>query len=344
MKFKIERMLSVVALSGLFTLVFLENAYSGAGAAKCMDCFQNRYQSVGNQDEEEDQILGGNEIKSSGNSNISLSTLSGPVRQSMSPEEARAQTLLGLRDHKLDLKNASSLEKRLPEVLMNGMILANLDRNSRDSAACTSKNLYNAERRSPVRGLKITKKQLEENSLSVRGCLEKFLNKYLENNHYKYLTNLDLSHTSVTDQDLEFIRQYFPNLRKLFLSLTRVTDAGIMHLKGMSLEVLTLNGTEVTDAGILHLKGMPLRILEVGMRVTDAGIIHLRDMPLTFLGLSQTRVTDAVIKHLEDMPLNFLDISFTRVTKEGIMQLQDMYPRLSIIHQSLDYEIEGSGG
>jgi hypothetical protein len=41
------------------------------------------------------------------------------------------------------------------------------------------------------------------------------------------------------------------------LSGTKVTDAGLVHLSGLTnLERLNLSGTNVTDAGLVHLKGL----------------------------------------------------------------------------------------
>jgi len=55
---------------------------------------------------------------------------------------------------------------------------------------------------------------------------------------------------------------------------TRVTDAGLEHLKGLTqLQWLNLTGTRVTDAGLKHLKGLgQLRLLDLeNTQVTDAG-------------------------------------------------------------------------
>ena len=44
-------------------------------------------------------------------------------------------------------------------------------------------------------------------------------------------------------------------LKRLNLNDTRITDAGLMHLKGMTeLRILFLYDTQVTDAGIAELK------------------------------------------------------------------------------------------
>ena len=71
------------------------------------------------------------------------------------------------------------------------------------------------------------------------------------------------------------------NLSLLRLDNTRVTNAGLAHLKGLTnLSLLDLNGTQVTDAGLAHLKGLTnLSDLDLsGTQVTDAGLVHLKGL------------------------------------------------------------------
>jgi Leucine rich repeat len=92
-------------------------------------------------------------------------------------------------------------------------------------------------------------------------------------------------------------------VERLDLSFTRVSDAGLVHLKRMTnLSKLHLWGTEITDAGLVHLKGMTnLTALSLGnTRVTDAGMVHLKGLRnLSILFVSNTRVTDAGIDELK---------------------------------------------
>ena len=47
------------------------------------------------------------------------------------------------------------------------------------------------------------------------------------------------------------------NLQSLNLTYTKVTDAGLAHLKGLTrLQSLQFEATQVTDAGLKHLKGL----------------------------------------------------------------------------------------
>jgi hypothetical protein len=63
-------------------------------------------------------------------------------------------------------------------------------------------------------------------------------------------------------------------LRYLDLHNTKITDAGMVHLKGLTqLTGLSLWGTKVTDAGLANLRGLSqLRDIDLnGTEVTDAG-------------------------------------------------------------------------
>jgi hypothetical protein len=68
-------------------------------------------------------------------------------------------------------------------------------------------------------------------------------------------------------------------LQRLFLNGASVTDAGLVHLKGLTnLDVIWLNDTQVTDAGLIYLNGLTnLSGLELnGTWVTDAGVNELK--------------------------------------------------------------------
>ena len=65
------------------------------------------------------------------------------------------------------------------------------------------------------------------------------------------------------------------------LSNPQVTDAGLVHLKGLtSLETLELNNTQITDAGLVHLKELTsLYYLKLdNTQVTDAGVEKLKEV------------------------------------------------------------------
>ena len=71
--------------------------------------------------------------------------------------------------------------------------------------------------------------------------------------------------------------EVIPGDSVVYLSGTAVTDAELVHLKGLSINSLNLDSTKVTDAGLVHLKGLTnLTSLGLGRtQVTDAGLVHL---------------------------------------------------------------------
>jgi hypothetical protein len=102
------------------------------------------------------------------------------------------------------------------------------------------------------------------------------------------------------------------SIRFANLANTQITDAGLVHLQGLSqLQGLDLSGTKVTDAGLAHLQG--LRKLEVllliNTQVTDAGLMHLQ-------GLSR---------------LQEVDLRHTQVTDRGVKSLQEALPNCTIL-------------
>jgi hypothetical protein len=93
---------------------------------------------------------------------------------------------------------------------------------------------------------------------------------------------------------------------------TRVTDAGLVHLKGLTrLRTLWLEGTGVTDAGLAHLRGAS---------------------ELNNLRLQGTGITDDVLPLLRGMTnLNELRLQGTRVTDAGVHELRKALPGLQVV-------------
>jgi SAM-dependent methyltransferase len=92
-------------------------------------------------------------------------------------------------------------------------------------------------------------------------------------------------------------------VRGVYLATTRVTDAGLARLGGLTqLRWLRLASTPVTDAGLAHLRGLTqLQSLQLANTpVTDAGLAHLRGLTqLRWLRLASTQVTDAGVSELK---------------------------------------------
>ena len=135
------------------------------------------------------------------------------------------------------------------------------------------------------------------------------------------------------DAELEQLALDFAgtNLTRLDLTQTHVTNAGLVHLAGLTrLTRLDLHYCDgVTDAGLAHLAGLThLTRLRLPSSVTDAGLVHLAGLTnLTRLGLKDARVTDAGLAHLEGLTeLTTLDLQQTRVTRAGEVALREKLP------------------
>lgn len=135
-----------------------------------------------------------------------------------------------------------------------------------------------------------------------------------------------LAESTVTDEDLRCLGS-LPDLERLDLRATRITDAGLAHLKGCPrLRSLTLiSVSRVTDAGLEHLKGLAhLEQLDLqGTGVTSKGLVHLDKLPrLRALKLSGERITDECMTQLKSLKgIEELLLAYTQVTDEGMTQL-----------------------
>ena len=89
----------------------------------------------------------------------------------------------------------------------------------------------------------------------------------------------------------------------VYLSDTRITDAGLVHLKELiSLNQLYLDYTQITDAGLEQLKDLTkLQWLHLSnTQITDVGLEHLKGLTeLQEIGLDGTQITDVAVVELE---------------------------------------------
>jgi hypothetical protein len=116
---------------------------------------------------------------------------------------------------------------------------------------------------------------------------------------------------------------------------SKTTDAGLVHLKGLtSLQILDLRKTKVTDDGLEHLKELTsLQSLNLMYtQVTDAGLVHLKGLKsLQQLRLHGTQVADAGLMHLKGMTsLQTLMLYDTKVTTVGVNDIQSALPKCKI--------------
>lgn len=147
------------------------------------------------------------------------------------------------------------------------------------------------------------------------------------------LVKIDLHRTEVADEDLAILAA-IESLRELDLRLTKITDAGVRHLGGLTrLETLNLFRTNVTDEGLAMLTGLrALRTLLIGgTGVTDEGLESLRGFDhLRKLSVFDTAVSDGGIPFLGSLPsLEILLIGKSKITEAGAAELQRRNPRLS---------------
>ena len=91
----------------------------------------------------------------------------------------------------------------------------------------------------------------------------------------------------------------------------QITDAGLAHLKGLTLlETLRLENRQIGDAGLAHLRGL-----------TSLKTLYLRN----------TQVSDGGLEHLKGLTtLEKLSLGGTRVSKTGLTELKQALPNCSI--------------
>jgi hypothetical protein len=131
------------------------------------------------------------------------------------------------------------------------------------------------------------------------------------------------------------------NLEDLDLGYTRVTDAGLKNLAGLTqLRKLTLTDTSAGDEGMEAIARLEnLRTLDLnGTRIGNAGVAKLQTLTeLRELDLTDCAVSDAGLTWLAKLPnLEKLDISGTRITAHSLYTLMSMHQLKSLsIHETL---------
>lgn len=118
-----------------------------------------------------------------------------------------------------------------------------------------------------------------------------------------------------------------PQLERLDLSYTRLTDAGAENLRALrDLRTLSLAGTQVTDAAFVSVANISfLERLDCGDTSTgDEGVEKMAALrELKALNLSSTHVSDAAMKSLAAMSrLTDLHLYDTKITDLGMAELR----------------------
>jgi len=115
-------------------------------------------------------------------------------------------------------------------------------------------------------------------SVHLVGC--EISNSTLEQlEHLRDLTYLDLSSSSVTDEQLGFVGN-LPPLQKLYLARTEISDGGLDELRSLrQLRVLDLSHTSVTPAGLVILDDLSAleSCLVGGTDISEVELAMLRE-------------------------------------------------------------------
>lgn len=173
------------------------------------------------------------------------------------------------------------------------------------------------------------------------------------------LEELYLAKTLIDDTSLAALKQH-PRLKKLRISQTQITDAGLEHLTalthltdldlsensvisdvGMShlskittLTKLNLWRVALSDSGIQQLAGLvKMHWLNLdNTSLSDDGLVHLEGMKdIQFLHLGSTTITDAGLPQLAGLTtLKDLKVTRTAVTAEGVAALKEKLPTTEI--------------
>jgi Leucine-rich repeat (LRR) protein len=161
---------------------------------------------------------------------------------------------------------------------------------------------------------------------------------------------VDLRSSWVTDSDVPALAQ-LPDLKRLDLSLTRISDRGLRALKTAPaiedlnlyfaeqisdegtaivkgwkhLKRLNLRGTKITDSTLEFVASVPtLEWLDVGWsQITDTGLDHLVSLTnLRWLTIGGNKLTDTALQFLRQMPqLEYFDASGAQRTDSGLWSL-----------------------
>src|SRR5437879_1937348 len=149
------------------------------------------------------------------------------------------------------------------------------------------------------------------------------------------VTAVNLRASWVTDSDLGMLER-LPNLRKLDLSYTHITDLGLERLKPLA-GITDLNlcyAEHVTDEGLAHLKGWKkLERLNVrGVKITDTGLEHVASLSsLEWLDAGFARITSNGLDFLSALPkLKGLAIGGNKISDSGLRVLKQLPALISL--------------
>ena len=136
------------------------------------------------------------------------------------------------------------------------------------------------------------------------------------------LTRLDLSMTRITDRGLLDLKTASTLTEINLYYAELISDQGIAVIKSLPrLKRLNLRGTKITDSTLQLLNHLPsLESLDIGFaQVTDSGISQLALPKIKELSIGGNKLTDAGLQALRQMPaLTSLDVSGAQRTDSGL--------------------------
>ncbi len=142
----------------------------------------------------------------------------------------------------------------------------------------------------------------------------------------KDLKRLDLSLTRISDRGLRALKAA-PAIEELNLYFAeQISDEGAAIVKGWKqLRGINLRGTKITDSTLEFLSGVPtLEWLDIGWaQITDTGLGHLAPLSsLRRLTMGGNKLTDTSLQFLRQMPqIEYLDVGGTQRTDSGLWSL-----------------------
>src|SRR5262245_21035650 len=153
-----------------------------------------------------------------------------------------------------------------------------------------------------------------------------------------HLRKLDLSFSLLTDAGMERLKPLTGVTELDLYSVERITDVAIAYIRGWkNLERLNLRGTDVTDTTLQYLTGLPaLKSLDVShTQVTNNGMEYLPSLrTLEELYVGGNKVTGAGLRWLKTLPkLRVLDLNGMQKRNSGIWSVS-----------LTDFDLETIGG
>jgi hypothetical protein len=134
------------------------------------------------------------------------------------------------------------------------------------------------------------------------------------------ILGVDFADSDASDSTLVYLK-LLPHLEILSINRTSVTDAGLVHVAGLTSLKMLILGTNIGDAGLSQLNGLTrLESLCLSKtEVTDRGLPSIHTLSrLKRLQLDKTQVNGSGLQHLQGLPLWQLCAIGARIDDDGL--------------------------